>query len=113
MDLRMFTMALVLTFSSLTSFAHGPQFDFQRKDFSHAEGVQKNGKSLVHLDLSESGKKKILQINKTEVGKAITLNVAGKSQSFTLREPITGNSLEAGPFDAQDAKKMIDEINSK
>jgi hypothetical protein len=39
--------------------------------------------------------------------------VAGKTRAFTLRVPITGDSLETGPFEPLDADRVIQAVNTR
>ena len=112
MDLRLLTIALVFSFLPFNiSFAQDKAQSFRRGDFVHAEETTKDGKSLIQFDLSQTGKEKVKELNKTEVNKKVALNINGKVYDFTLRQPIVGDKLQAGPFDDLDAKKIIREVN--
>lgn len=114
MNLRSYPIALAMVFLPMKSLqAQPPYHSFSRADFVHAEKTVKNGQVLVRFDLSEKGKEKVRVFNKTDVGKTIAMNVAGKTRAFTLRVPITGDSLETGPFEPLDADRVIQAVNTR
>jgi len=95
------------------SFAQSPALGFVKADFVHAQEVKRSGKTLIDFDLSQSGTDKIKKWNTTEVNKKINLDISGKTFSFNLRQPITGDKVEVGPFDRNDANAILQEINAK
>ncbi|MGZ3768554.1 MAG: hypothetical protein ACXVCP_02320 [Bdellovibrio sp.] len=87
------------------------QISFNRSDFVSAKGNRHHGEILILAQLSDTGYSKVREFNKTEVGKAIEIKVAGETHTLLLREPIKGSKLEFGPFPEVTAKKIIDDIN--
>jgi hypothetical protein len=114
MDLRLLTIALAFYFLPFSnSFAQNSKRSFKRSDFSHAQETVKNGRSLIQFNLSEEGKNKVKTFNKTEINKNITLDINGKVHDFTLRQAITGDKIEVGPFNHVEAKKIVEDVNTK
>ncbi|MGZ3743966.1 MAG: hypothetical protein ACXWRE_09075 [Pseudobdellovibrionaceae bacterium] len=114
MNLRLFTIAFLLALLPFKmSFAHDSKSTLTKADFSHAEESIKDGKSLVELDLSQNGMEKVKHLNQSQVGKKVSLVLAGKEHSLTLRVPIADDKIQAGPFTHSEAQKIVDEINKK
>ncbi|HEX7675834.1 MAG TPA: hypothetical protein VF412_16775 [Bdellovibrio sp.] len=113
MNLRLLTIAFLLTVTSFKVFANETKPSLTKSDFSHAEEVVRNEKAMVELNLSQTGKEKVKQLNQSYVGKKVSLKLNGKEEKLTLRVPIADGKMEVGPFTHAEAKKIVDEINKK
>lgn len=112
MNLRQFSIALLI--SALPVFASAnSSISFNKGDFISANSISKNGETVLSVKLSKSGKAKVKKLNQTSVDQNIHAEIGGVTSDFKLREPIKGDSLEMGPYSAEDAQKIITEINQQ
>lgn len=112
MNLRLFSIALLLTIQPIIASA-GSTRSLGKKDFVSAQESTKDGKTIVSAKLSELGKSKFKKLNETAIDKEVHSEIAGVLSDFKLREPIKGDSLEMGPYSAEEARKVVTEINKK
>lgn len=110
MNKRTFAVSLLL--SALPSLAMAGSINLNKGDFRSAKRFTRNGEVLLSLKLSKSGKAKFRELKK-ERGGPVRSNVAGVTNDFTLRAPITGNQLEAGPYSEEDAQAVLTAINGE
>jgi hypothetical protein len=110
MNLRQFSMAILISALPLITAAGAPDVSFTEADFLSAKETVRNGETLVSVKLSKSGKAKIKRINAIIPAEAHT-EVAGVESTFDVRVPIAGDELEMGPYSASDAAKVVKEIN--
>ena len=113
MNIRLFSVALLVSALPLLTFAEGSTISLNRGDFTAAEKVSRNGETLVSVKLSKSGKAKFKKLNEGSVGKDVHAEIAGVSSDFKVREPIKGDALQMGPYAPDEAAKVISEINQK
>lgn len=113
MNLRSFSIAVMISALPMLAAADAAKIDLNKGDFISAEKILKNGETVLSVKLSKSGKAKFKKFNKTKVDKEITSEVGGVESHFKLREPISGENLEMGPYSAYDAAKVMNEINYK
>ena len=83
-----------------------------KSDFSAAKETRNGSDILVMADLSASGDSKMKTLNQ-HVGQEVDLNVGGETHHFKLRDAIKGHQMQMGPFTAEAAKKVVDEINGQ
>lgn len=112
MNLRHFSIALLISALPSLSYAEG-KISFTKEDFKSAERVTRNGEVIVNVKLSKSGKAKLKKLNKTAVDKEIHSEIGGVTTDFRLREPITGEELQMGPYSEADARKVTTDINTR
>lgn len=111
MNLRSFSIALLISAVPLFATAQASDIKLNKGDFRSAEQVSRNGETIVRVQLSKSGKAKFKKLNAKFVNEKVQTEVAGVASNFKLREPIQGSSLEMGPYAAEDAAKVTSEIN--
>ncbi len=111
MNKRLFAVSVLL--SAIPVLAMAGSINLSKGDFLSAKKITKNGEIVLSLKLSKSGKAKFKEWNKSSVGHTIHTDIAGVVTDFTLRDPIGGDKLEAGPYSEPDAQKVIAEINEK
>lgn len=112
MNLRLFSIALLM--SALPSLSGASSaISLNRGDFVAAERVTPEGETVVSVRLSKSGKAKFKKLNEHAAGQNVHAEIAGVVSDFKLRVPIQGDRLEMGPYSADDAQKVISEINRK
>lgn len=111
MNLRLFTIAMLISALPLSSFAGA--ISLNEGDFVAAEKVSRDGETVVSVKLSKSGKVKFKKLNEQSVNQPFHAEIAGVSSDFKLREPIKGDRLEMGPYSAEDAGKVVTAINGK
>ena len=110
MNLRLFSIAILI--SALPSFASAG-LSLNAGDFRAAEKISRDGDTVVRVKLSKSGKAKFKKLNRQAVNEEVDAEIAGVSSRFRLRVPITGESLEMGPYSSADAERVIAEINRR
>lgn len=113
MNIRSFSIAVLVSALPLLAFAEGSVIALNRGDFIAAERLSRNGETLVSVKLSKSGKAKFKRLNESAVDKDVHAEIAGVSSNFKLREPIHGDVLQMGPYSPVEASKVIAEINQK
>ena len=113
MNIRLFSIALLVSALPLLAAAESSGVTFDKGDFISAEPLSRNGKTLISVKLSKSGKSKLKKLNEHSVGQEIHSEIAGVSTDFTLREPVTGDVLQMGPYSVSDAEKVVAEINQQ
>lgn len=106
---------IVITSLLLTNAAHAKGNKkspiFEKSDFTHAEEINKNGQSVLSVDLTPEGLEKIASLNKNGVGKKIPFKINDKIFRFKLKEAIKGDQMIIGPFSFSEAKKIEKVIN--
>ena len=112
MNLRLFSIAILISALPMLASADAA-ISLNKGDFIAAERVSKDGETIVSVKLSKSGKAKFKKLNENSVDKEVHTEIAGISSNFKLREPIKGDGLEMGPYTAEEAQKVIAEINRK
>ena len=110
MNLRLFSIALLISALPVLASAGHVNF-FEKGDFTAAERSSKTGETVISLKLSKSGKAKLKKLNETAIGQEIKTEIAGISKSLILREAITGDALQMGPYNEAAAEKVVAEIN--
>jgi hypothetical protein len=111
MNLRSFSVGILISaLPMIAAAANG--LALNRGDFLSAERITRNGKTVVSVKLSKSGKAKMRKLNETSVGQKVTTEFGGHSSTIILREPIRGGALEFGPFPAEEAGEIVAGINS-
>jgi hypothetical protein len=110
MNLRLFSIAMLISALPTLSLAQSG-ISLSKEDFKAAEKISREGKSIVSVKLSKSGKAKFRKLNESSINEAVHAEVAGVSSDFKLKEPIKGDDLEMGPYSADDANKVISAIN--
>ena len=111
MNLRLFSIAVLVSALPLVVSAESVPVSFNHGDFLSAEQITRNGETLVKVRLSKSGKSKVKKLNESSVGQSVHSEIAGVSSDLKLREPIKGDSLEMGPYSDSDAQKILTDIN--
>ncbi len=112
MNLRLFSIAILI--SALPSLSSANQrLTLDKGDFIAAERISRNGDTLVSFKLSKSGKAKFKKVSKSSVNEEVHTEIAGVTSDFKLREPIKGDELEMGPYSADEAQKVVREVNQK
>ncbi|CAN5515595.1 hypothetical protein BH10BDE1_BH10BDE1_14000 [soil metagenome] len=112
MNLRLFSIALLISALPLIAQAEAARVTLNHGDFVAAEKLSHDGETLVSVKLSKSGKAKFKKLNSEAVGKTVHSHIGGVASDFILRTALTGDSLEMGPYDKGDAEKVIAEINN-
>lgn len=112
MNRRLFSFAVMISAIPLIALAKTSSVSFNEGDFKAAKKITRNGDTLISLKLSKSGKAKLKKLNAEAVNKDVHLDVAHVEADFKLREAITGDSLEAGPFASDEADRIVTEINN-
>lgn len=110
MNLRLFSIALLISALPNLSSAESV-ISLGKEDFLAAEKISRDGEVLVSFKLSKSGKAKFKKLNHSSINKEVHSEISGVSSDFNLKEPIQGGELEMGPYSANDAEKVISEIN--
>lgn len=113
MNLRLFSIALLISAHPLLAAASAANISLNSGDFVSAEKITRDGETLVSVKLSKSGKAKFKKLNAEAVNQEIHADIAGVSTDFKLREPIKTDHLEMGPYSTKDADKVIIEVNKK
>jgi hypothetical protein len=113
MNLRLFSIALLVSALPQMAMAESAGVSFNAGDFISAQRIEKVGDTPIRVKLSKSGKAKLKKLNETSVNKKIHAEIAGVSTDFELREPIKGDGLEMGPYSDEQAKRVLAEINKK
>jgi hypothetical protein len=113
MNLRHFTLALLVSALPLVQSAQAADIKLNKGDFLSAEKIEQSGEVVLSVKLSKSGKAKFKKLNKTQVNQEVESSIAGVENHFKLREPIRGDKLQIGPFSASEAEKVFIEINKK
>lgn len=111
MNIRQFSMALLISALPQLALAEAANISLNQGDFIAAEKITRDGKTLVKVKLSKSGKAKFKKLNEHAVKQNVHSDIAGVSADFTLREPIAGDGLEMGPYSADDADKVTQAVN--
>ncbi len=111
MNIRLFSMAVLVSALPLFASAGSSQISLDKGDFISAQRVSRNGETIINVKLSKSGKSKFKKLNASAVNKEVHSEIGGVESNFKLREPITGEKLEMGPYSVKDAEKVIAEIN--
>lgn len=113
MNKRLFSMALLVSALPIFALANSANISLNKGDFVAAERLSRDGKIVINMKLSKSGKSKLKKLNQNFVNKNIHFEVADVSSDFKLKVPITGSELEVGPYSADEAEKVVTEINKK
>jgi hypothetical protein len=113
MNLRMFTIAMLVSAIPMCAMAESAGITLNKGDFISAKQISRNGGTLISTKLSKSGRAKFKKLNQHSVGQAVHAEIDGVSSDFTLRDTIHGNGLEMGPFSPDEAQKVSTAINRK
>lgn len=113
MNLRQFSIALLVSALPVFLVAKAPELSLNRGDFIAAERKSPNGETIIKVKLSKSGKAKFKKLNESSINKEVHAEIAGVSSDFKLKVPIVGEELEMGPYSSTDADTVITEINKK
>lgn len=113
MNLRLYSIGLLMSAVPLFAQAQSAGISLTKEDFVSAERLSQDGETVLNVKLSKSGKAKIKKLNKLSVQQPIHTEVAGVASDFKLKEPITGDKLQMGPYSAVHAQKVVAEINRK
>lgn len=111
MNLRQFSIAFLISALPMGAIAD-PDISLNKGDFIAAESLNRDGESIVSVKLSKSGKAKFKKLNDRKEKVEIKSDIAGVSTHFKMKEPITGDELEMGPYSEADANRVIKEINN-
>jgi hypothetical protein len=84
---------------------------FSETDFTHANEITKNGKTVLSVVLTNSGLEKVKDLNQNGVNKKIRFKIDGHVYRFKLREKIVADQLIIGPFSKNEAMRIKKEIN--
>lgn len=106
MNIRMYSIALLASAIPLIATAK-TAISLDKGDFLSAKKIERGGEELVSVKLSKSGKAKLRKLNHGSVH----TEIGGVASDFTLREPITGDGLQMGPYSEIDAAKVVQAIN--
>jgi len=112
MNKRLFSIALLISAFPILAFADAAGISLKKEDFTAAERISRDGKSLVKVKLSKSGKAKFKKLNQHFVNKNIHFEAGEISSDFKLKVPINGSELEMGPYSTDETDKIVTEINS-
>ncbi|HEY8278195.1 MAG TPA: hypothetical protein VIH99_01140 [Bdellovibrionota bacterium] len=112
MNIRLFSYALLISSLPLSASARKNELALNKGDFISAERISRNGENVLSVKLSKSGKAKLRKWNKESVGQEVHATIGGVNTYFQLKEPITGNGLEMGPYSPQDASTVSSAINN-
>lgn len=113
MNIRLFSIALLVSALPLLASAELPAVSLNKGDFLSAERISRDRGTFVNVKLSKSGKAKFKKLNRNSINKEVHSEIAGVLSDFTLKEPIKGDRLEMGPYFSDDAEKVVDEVNKK
>jgi hypothetical protein len=102
MNKRTFALSVLLSLVPVLAAAGSVTFD--KGDFLSARRTTRDGKVLVSLKLSKSGKAKVRLLQKDET---IHAELGGVPKDFRLRERIVGSRLEAGPYSPDEAERVV------
>lgn len=97
MNIRLFSIALLVSALPLITLAEGTEISLNRGDFVAAERLLQDGKALIRVELSKSGKAKFKKLNENAIGSEVHASIAGVSSDFKIREPIQGDDLQIFP----------------
>lgn len=113
MNLRQFSIALLVSALPLLASAEAAGVSLNQGDFVAAERLFVNGETIVSVKLSKSGKVKFKKLNEHALGKEVHAEIAGVTSNFKLKVPITGDDLQMGPYSVNDADNVVARINKK
>lgn len=105
MNLRMYSMALLVSALPIFAYAEAHGISLNRGDFVAAEKVDQDGSTVVSVKLSKSGKAKFKKLNKLAIGKPVHAEATKIAADLKLRAPAEGDQLEPGPYSANNAEK--------
>lgn len=111
MNLRQFSMALLISSVPWIASAEAAGIKLDKSDFLSAKKITQNGETVLSVKLSKSGKAKFKKLNANAVNQEVESSIAGVSSHFKLREPIAGDELQMGPYGDEDAAKVVTAIN--
>jgi hypothetical protein len=111
MNLKSFVIAGMLLGSSLQAKELKQLPILEKNDFTHANELTQLGKSVLSVELTQSGEEKVKLMNQNGLGKKIRFKIGKNIYRFKLREKITGDKLIIGPFSHSEAMKIEREIN--
>ena len=107
MSPKLFSIALLASLLPGAVQAGTQRISLDRGDFLSASRVSRHGETVLRVKLSKSGKAKLRRLNQEAVGEKVHAEIAGVATDFRLREPITGPSLEMGPYTEEDAARVL------
>lgn len=102
MNLKSLFIATII--SSQTEAALSPN------DYTHVEKVQRQGKTAIRINLTQSGLDKIEAQGNFHLPNKLTFEVRGKFYSFKARSSVIGDEIEVGPFSQKEASKIAREL---
>jgi hypothetical protein len=71
MNIRLFSIALLVSGLPLFTFAEGTEISLNRGDFVAAERLSQNGETPMRVKLSKSGKAKFKKLNESAIGREV------------------------------------------
>lgn len=113
MNLRVFSIALLVSAIPFTAIAGKRRISLNPGDFRSAKQISRHGDTIVSVKLSKSGRAKMKKLNQEDVGETIHTEVGGVTTDFKLRELIRGTKLEMGPYSPEEARHVVAAINHK
>jgi hypothetical protein len=82
MNLRSFSIALLISAVPLFSLAQASDISLNKGDFIFAKQVSHNGETIVRVKLSKSGKAKLKKLNAKYVNEKVHTELAGVASNF-------------------------------
>jgi hypothetical protein len=113
MNLRTFTIAMLISAMPVTVLGDGKEISLAKEDFISATQVTQDGETIVSAKLSKSGKAKLRKINKLSADQTISADIGGVQSDFKVRAPLQGEGIQFGPYPESDAQKVIQAINQQ
>ena len=113
MNLRSFTMAILISALPLSVKAGTRQISLGQGDFVSARTVNRAGGTLVRAKLSKSGRAKFRRLNQESADQEVHTEIGGVQSDLKLRTHIQGSGLEMGPFSETEAQTVADAINRR
>lgn len=83
----------------------------EKNDFTHAQEITQQGKTVLSVELTPTGTEKMKTVNQKGPGKKIRFKIGKSVFRFKLREKITEDKLIIGPFSLSEAIKIKKTFN--
>ncbi len=113
MNIRQFTIALLVSAIPLFAHAKDAGVSLNAGDFLSAKKISREGDTIVRLKLSKSGKAKLKKISEKDSAQhAVHTEIGGVRSDLTLREPIEGDGVDLGPYSQSEASQIVSAINN-
>ena len=107
MNLKLFTVAIMVSALPLLALAEEAGISLNKGDFISAKKISRDGEVLVGMKLSKSGKSKFRKLNEHFRNQFVHSDIVGVVSDFKLRDKIKGEDLQMGPFSESDASKIL------